>query len=302
MSIDQSVGEPRYNRRVRERHRYRHGRPVIATRSYILTLIPLLLWGCSFDRTFFPVDERPDGEIIGVREDVVLEAADGKRIHHILVKPRSDIKATVFVFQGSGSKASNWIRLLTPLLENGYQVFLMEYRGFGSSEGTAGHEVVVSDARRAMVYLMNRSDVRNKKFLLLGQSYGGQLAIYVAANYPEQVDAVIVEGTFTSFKDIAVHSAGWFVRPFVRMIFVNPYDATKLIKEIAKPLLVIHSSEDTVVPSFMGEELYDMAGSQKEFWSIDGKHTDALVDRAEEFVGKVDKILGLNRVQHVNGQ
>lgn len=268
----------------------------------VFALLSLLVCGCSFDETFFPIDEGPDDKVVTSREDIVLKATDGKKIHHMLLKPQSDSKATIFVFQGSGSTAANWVRLLTPLLDNGYQVFLMEYRGFGKSEGKARHEAVVSDAYRAISFLANRTDVRNKKLLLLGQSYGGQLAINVAAKFPEQIDALVIEGAFTSFKDIAVHSAQWFVRPFVWMIFANPYDATRLIRRTSIPVLVIHSREDSVVPLYMGEELYRLARAPKEFWLIDGDHVDVLNDYPEEFIRRVDTLLGLNQANHAGRQ
>lgn len=253
--------------------------------------------GCSFDSTFFPIDERPDENIFASRENIVLESADGKSIHHVFIKPASDAKATIFVFHGSGSKVSNWLKLLEPLVDNDYQLFLMEYRGFGESEGQAGHEAVAADAHRALLYLVDRQDVKNKKLLVLGQSYGGQLAINVAAEYPTHVDALITEGAFSSFKDIATYSTPWIARLFTSIFFSGPYSAAKLIERVSAPTLIIHSQDDSVVPFYMGEELYRLAGGWKEFWAISGKHTDALIDYPSEFVQKLDRMVELTDEQ-----
>ena len=113
-------------------------------------------------RTFI-LDERPDDEIFGSRERIVLTSADGTRIDHLLVKPQCEPKASILVFHGSGSKASNWLKLLRPLVENGYQIFLMDYRGFGASEGHATHDKVLEDANGALRHLIGREDVRNHK-------------------------------------------------------------------------------------------------------------------------------------------
>ncbi len=252
-----------------------------------------LVYGCSFDDTFFPVDTRPDGDTYPNQENVVLMSTDGKNIHHFLIKPRSNPKATIFVFHGSGSTVANWAKLLKPLLEDGYQLFFMEYRGFGNSEGHASHETVVADARRAFLYLIGREDVKNKPLLILGQSYGGQLAINVAASYPGEVDALVTEGTFTSFRSIAVHSTPSIGKPFTWAFFLNPYNSVKSIQEVAAPLLIVHSQEDDVVPFFMGEELFDHAGGYKEFWKTHGKHTDAFVNYPEEFVLRINGIAKL---------
>ena len=223
----------------------------------------------------------------------MLMSADGNNIHHVLIKPQSTPKATIFVFHGSGSKVSNWTNLLKPLVEDGYQLFLMEYRGFGNTEGSASHETAASDAHRAFLYLIDREDVKSKPLLILGQSYGGQLAINVAASYPENVDVLVTEGAFTSFRDIAVHSTPWIGKPFTWTFFLNPYSSVKLIKEASMPTLIIHSQEDDVVPFFMGEDLFDHAGGQKEFWKIHGQHADALVDYPREFVSRINKMAGL---------
>ena len=260
----------------------------------LTTLLTLcLVCGCSFDDTFFPVDKRPDGGKDTNQENIVVKSADGNNIHHFLIKPQSNPKATIFVFQGSGSKVANWKKLLKPLLKDGFQLFLMDYRGFGNSEGDASHEAVAADAHRAFLYLIDREDVKNKPLVILGQSYGGQLAINVAARYPEEIDALVTEGTFTSFRNIAVYSTPWIGKPFTWAFFLNPYSSVKLIQEVAMPILIIHSQEDDVVPFFMGEELFDRARGYKEFWKIHGKHTDALVDYPKEFVVRINEMTGL---------
>lgn len=263
----------------------------------IRILAPLLtlcfVCGCSFDSTFFPVDKRPDDATPMNQEHIVLKSADGNNIHHFLIKPQSNPKATIFVFHGSGSKVANWTKLLKPLLEDGYQLFLMDYRGFGGSEGNASHKTVAADAHRAFLYLIGREDVKDKPILILGQSYGGQLAINVAARYPEEVDALVTEGAFTSFRNIAVYSTPWIGKPFTWAFFRNPYSSVKCIQNAAMPKLIIHSQEDDVVPFFMGEELFEHAGDDKEFWETNGKHTDALVDYPNEYVARINRLAGL---------
>lgn len=225
----------------------------------------------------------------------MLRSADGKDIHHILIKPQADPKATALVFHGSGSKVSNWTKLLEPLVNVGYQVFLMEYRGFGQSEGEASHENVATDAQKAFLYLIGREDVKNNPLVIIGQSYGGQLAINVAARYPEYVDVLVTEGAFTSFRNIAIYTTPTIGKPFTWTFFQNPYNSAELIKEASMPKLIIHSDEDGVVPFFMGEELFALAANDKEFWQIQGKHTDALVDHPHEFIQRLDRLAGLAR-------
>lgn len=264
-----------------------------ATRRLMLALLPILwLYGCDFSGTFFPVDERPQAAISADHQPVILSSDDGKAIHLVLINPASEVRATVLVFQGSGSTAANWVPLLQPLLQAGYRLFLMDYRGFGRSEGQASHALVLADAHRALRYLVGRDEVRVKPLLVLGQSYGGQLAINVAASYPQLVDALVTEATFTSFRAMAVHTTPWPGKPLVQAIFLEPYDAAELIGAAPMPTLIIHSREDEVVPFHMGQELFNRAAGEKEFWEIDGSHADALVDYPAEFVRRLNTLSG----------
>ena len=85
-----------------------------------LLMLVLLMSGCSFNSVFFPVDERPDDFISGAVEVIELTAADGVAIQHFLFKPAQAHKATIFVFQGSGSKVANWHKVIKPLIDDGY--------------------------------------------------------------------------------------------------------------------------------------------------------------------------------------
>ncbi len=261
------------------------------TKVCLSFLFTLLISGCSFDGLFFPIDARPDDVIKSDMEVISLTALDGVRIQHFLFKPAQKPKATIFSFQGSGSKVSNWHKVIKPLIDDGYQIFMMEYRGFGESQGEAGHLAVAQDANNALTYLVNRDDVKNDQLLVLGQSYGGQLAINVAYNNSEIIDALITEGTFTSFSDEAAYSTPWIISPLVKALLFDPYSVKELIADINIPKLIIHSSEDNVVPFTMAETLFVRAKGDKELWEVKGEHVAALVDKPLAYVSKVNEML-----------
>jgi len=260
------------------------------TKIFIFWL-SFLLSACSFNSVFFPIDDRPNDAFDLDIEKVLLVSHDSKKIQHYLFKPDQPTKATIFVFQGSGSKVINWFKVVKPLVDNGYQVFMMEYRGFGDSEGDAHHNVVANDASEALKYLEGRADVKSKPLLVLGQSYGGQLAIYVTHKNQSLVDGLITEGTFTSFSEEAAYSSPWFVTPLVKLIVSNDYESQKLIQDIRTNKLFIHSKEDKVVPFNMAQTLFNKASGNKELWAIDGKHVAGLVNKPIEYVSKVNRFL-----------
>lgn len=256
----------------------------------VLLVFSGLIAGCAFNGVFFPTDNRPDEEISRSYQTIPLTAADGNVIQHFMFKPEQPPKATIFVFQGSGSKVVNWYKVIKPIVDDGFQVFMMEYRGFGKSQGNAEHLLVAQDAINALGYLANREDVSGKPILLLGQSYGGQLAIYAARQKPQLADAIITEGTFSSFSEEAAYSVPNVFSPLVKAIFRDPYVAHELIAEISAPALIIHSEEDKVVPFHMAETLYAQLKGRKTLWRIQGKHVAALVEQPQAFVDKLNEL------------
>ncbi len=130
--------------------------------------------------------------------------------------------------------------------------------------------------------------IKERKLIILGQSYGGQIAINLTSKYPDKVAALVVEGTFTTFNEEAVYQVPFIIKPFVKLFSISPYKSKHLIKGIKEvPILVIHSSEDTTVPFQMGQKLYSYANSPKYFWEIKGKHVHGIENNTKEYLEKI---------------
>jgi fermentation-respiration switch protein FrsA (DUF1100 family) len=262
------------------------------TVRFFIFLLTVFLSACSFNSVFFPLDERPDESADEIAiERVELVASDGKKIQHYFFRSNNSSKATIFVFHGSGSKVINWLKVVKPLIANGYQVFMMEYRGFGSSQGSADHNLVANDANVALQYLAGRIDVKDKPLLVLGQSYGGQLAIFVTHKNQLLIDGLITEGTYTSFSEEAASFSPWPISSLVNLIVANEYESQELIKDIGINKLFIHSKEDKIVPFYMAQLLYNKATDNKDLWVINGKHISGLLDKPVKYVSKIDGML-----------
>jgi fermentation-respiration switch protein FrsA (DUF1100 family) len=260
------------------------------TVKFSICLLSLFLTACSFNSVFFPIDERPADTVDIDIEKIELVSSDGKRVQHYFFNANHYSKATILVFHGSGSTVLNWYKVVRPLVEDGYQVFMMEYRGFGTSEGDASHDSIAFDANAALNYLAGRVDVKTKPLLVMGQSYGGQLAIYVTHKNQHLVDGLVTEGTYTSFSEEAASFSPWPISSLVNLIVSNEYNSLDLIQDIRTNKLFIHSNEDNVVPFGMAQKLYSKATGQKELWVINGKHVAGLLDNPVEYVSKVNEL------------
>ena len=221
-------------------------------------------------------------------ESVIFENSEGKLLNGWFVKSKNEpARITVLHLHGNSGCLVNNIRKDSPLSKNGFQLFLFDYSGFGFSEGKATRKNVLKDALSALDYVKSRPDVNGTKLIIYGQSLGGHLSAVVAAKRQDDIDALVIEGGFSSHKDIAADRAGFIARILVK----QGYSATKSIHDYHKPLLVIHSIDDKVVPFYMGEKIFDNANEPKEFYEIKECHICGLQYYPDEITGKIKSML-----------
>lgn len=258
-----------------------------------IVALPLLvaLSACDFDDTFFLTDEQDPVTAPRIGEEFSFTSRDGSEIHGLYLQSEAEPKATIYLFHGSGENIYSWKELAEPLVAARYDVIMMDYRGFGHSEGKPTHSNAVSDASEMVRVVEGRA--RSTKRILMGQSYGGQIAIHLAHDYQDYFDGLITEGTFTSHREEVLASVPSWLKPIVGLVAVSPYKARELIKEISIPKFIIHSRDDQIVPLWMGQALYENATGQKQYWEISGQHALGLLEMPESYVAKMDDFIAL---------
>ena len=265
--------------------------------STALTIL-VALSACAFDGTFFRIEGQGPftaGETAG---EFSFLSRDGNQIHGLHLLSGEEPQATIYLFHGSGENIYGWKEIAEPLTAAGYDVFMMDYRGFGVSQGSPTHMNVVADAEEMVRFVETR--VRTSIRLLMGQSYGGQVAIKLAHEYPDDFHGLIVEGTFTSHRDEVMASIPVWLKPIIGLVAVSPYEAKSLIGQVADPVLIIHSRDDRLVPFWMGQALYESTAGRAEFWQTDGPHALAMLEYPELYVAKVNDLLAAARAAQVN--
>jgi uncharacterized protein len=196
-------------------------------------------------------------------ESVVFKSSNGNNLNGWLLKPKNaNPTITLLHFHGKGGFLVSQFQRMTPLLKYGFQVFVFDYSGFGFSEGKATRDNLLLDGNSALTYLKSREDVKNTKLVIYGQSLGGNLSVVVAQQRQADIDGLVIEGAFSSHKDIASKTAGVFGRIFVS----EKYSAFKSIQEYKKPVLVIHSTEDKTIPFELGKKVFEHANAPKDFY------------------------------------
>jgi fermentation-respiration switch protein FrsA (DUF1100 family) len=211
------------------------------------------------------------GRVSSKIEDVWMTAADGVRLHGwYCTPPQTDGEKgslipngmTLLWFHGNAGNLSHRYPVIEKLLEQGFNVFIIDYRGYGRSEGSPSEEGLYRDARAAWDYLVHERKVSSGQIIVFGDSLGGAVAIELATKV--EPAGLIVQSSFTSIKDMAAQ-----VMPFLpTFILRTKMDSINKIASVRCPKLFIHSPADEMVPYRLGRQLFDAASPPKQFYEV----------------------------------
>jgi uncharacterized protein len=265
---------------------------VFLTRALpILAGLALGLGGCT-GLIFQPMRElvlTPDQ--IGLDyQELDFEAADGVRLHGWLLPARAPRRGSILFLHGNAQNISTHIASVAWLPAQGFDVLLLDYRGYGRSGGSPSLAGLHLDFDAALETLLAWPGIDPDRVVVLGQSLGGSLAITALAASPrhQQVQALIVEGAFTSYRALAGEKLAdfWLTWPLqvpLGLTIDDRYRPIDVIGELAPmPILIVHGEEDRVVPPDHAIALYEAARPPKALWLVPGAgHIEAFRTAAE---------------------
>ena len=235
--------------------------------AYLLVLVLIRMFESRL--IFFPnYPSRLDGDWhprgLNV-EDVWLTTSDGVRLHAWWV-PDDQARFTVLAFHGNASNIANRAPTYEFLHDAHVNVLALEYRGYGRSEGKPSEAGIYRDAEAAYDYVANSKGVDPKTIISFGQSLGTAVAAHLAAH--RQVAGLVLEAPFPSASRVA-RKIFWFL-PGISLLTYGQFDTRSWLKEIHAPVVIVHCSQDPVIPFQFGQEVYDEALPPKSFIRING--------------------------------
>lgn len=209
-------------------------------------------------------------------EDVYFKTEDNLRINGWLIKAPQASSApapkTILFFHGNAGNISHRLEKIALFHQLGVNVFIIDYRGYGKSQGRPSEEGLYQDACGAYDYLATRRDINPAKIISYGDSLGGVVAVDLATK--RKVACLVVDSSFTSSADI-----GKMIFPLVPgFILATKMDSASKVKTISIPKLFIHSINDEIIPFKLGRKLFDSACMPKEFLQITGGHNTNHID------------------------
>jgi fermentation-respiration switch protein FrsA (DUF1100 family) len=255
----------------------------------IFTLI-LALTGCS-SMLFYPepgVPFTPDKARLQY-QDVNLTAADGTRLHGWWLPAREGVpvKGTVLHLHGNGGNLSWHLGGVWWLPEQGYQVLMLDYRGYGESQGEPSLPAVYQDVQAAFDWLNTAPQVQGKPLVVLGQSIGGALAVHYLSEHPQErsrLKALVLDSVPASYRSVARNSLSksWLAWPLKTPLSWLIPEADSAVNGLPRlagtPMLIFHSMDDTLVPLANGIELYKAAPPPRVLQLTRGEHVQTFAD------------------------
>jgi fermentation-respiration switch protein FrsA (DUF1100 family) len=186
--------------------------------------------------------------------------------------PARQERGVILFFHGNAGNISHRLDTLEIFHTLGLSTFIIDYRGYGQSEGRPSEQGTYLDAEAAWRYLVEQRQVPPERMIIFGRSLGGAVAAWLAQAHPPR--ALILESTFTSLPDMAATYL-----PFlpVRSLARFDYNTLARLPDIHCPVLVVHSPDDEVVPYSHGRQLFEAASEPKEFLELRGGHNEGFL-------------------------
>ncbi|MCC7366972.1 MAG: alpha/beta fold hydrolase [Chloroflexi bacterium] len=234
-------------------------------------------------------------------QEIDLTTRDGVRLHSWVFRSPESVGSVIVLHGHGGNKHT--VLPLARMLYPRYNVLLLDHRGHGDSDGlrtTIGYEERL-DVHAAVEYLLEQG---LGPVGIYGMSMGGATAILAAAE-DRRISAVVADSPYARLRWAVGQVArlrgypgfiapgiawiGCFATAFHLRNSMASFDPVEVVDQIApRPLLLMHGTDDEIIPVVSARILYEKAGAPKELWLQDGlKHCRALDECFDEFSRRV---------------
>jgi fermentation-respiration switch protein FrsA (DUF1100 family) len=213
---------------------------------------------------------------------LTLDTADGERLDAWFV-PALQAHGVVLILHGNAGNLSHRMDSIAMFHRLGYGVLIFDYRGYGRSSGKPSEAGLYRDARSAWDYLTRQRGIAPDRIILFGESLGGAVAAWLAAQLgpQEQPGALVLSSTFTSVPDLAADLYPWLPARWLARL---RYDTREALAQTHCPVLVAHSPDDEIIPFRHGQGLFEAAPEPKVFLRLAGGHNDGFIFMRPEWV------------------
>jgi fermentation-respiration switch protein FrsA (DUF1100 family) len=204
-------------------------------------------------------------------EEVWFQAQDGTRLFGWYV-PATGLSAVLLWCHGNAGNIIHRLENLAALHKIGLSVFLFDYRGYGRSEGMPSEPGLYQDALAAYEVLTKAKQVPPERIVLFGRSLGAAVAGTLASQRPAA--GLILESAFPSVEALAKFH--YWGLPMHWLVSAK-YNLADRLRQVSRPVLVIHGDRDSLVPLQLGQEVFEAARPPKDLYVVHGAGHNDLV-------------------------
>ncbi len=248
-------------------------------RLALITLLLLTLSGCT--QFFFQPSQgyliTPDK--LGLSyEEIVFNASDGLELHGWWLPSVGKAHATVLFLHGNAQNISNHLGNVYWLPKEGINLFIVDYRGYGQSEGVPSLPGAMLDIEAALQQTLTLTG--STPLVVVSHSLGASMAIHALAESPNKsrLSGAIFAAPFSDYRQVVreVAAGVWFLWPFQYPLSWSINNDFAPIESVARltplPLLFLHSASDSIISPQHSEQLFAQAREPKQLYLLKGGH------------------------------
>ncbi|WNJ20348.1 alpha/beta fold hydrolase [Pontibacter sp. G13] len=203
-------------------------------------------------------------------EELTFQAPDGKHLNGLLFKSDSS-KGLVFYLHGNAGSLSSWGYVADTYTSLGYDVFILDYRGFGKSEGNISSQAQLFEDNQ-MIYNEFKKRYREEDIIVLGYSIGTGLASKLASdNHPSQL---ILQAPYYSLTDM-MRQRFSFVPTF---LLKYKFETHEYLKNCDMPITIFHGEVDQVIHYTSSLKLKEEFRDQIDLIPLKGQGHNGITD------------------------
>jgi uncharacterized protein len=204
-----------------------------------------------------------------------IKTSDGFSLNSILFKTDSSkSKGVIFYLHGNSGSIEEWGNVSKTYLDLNYDVFMVDYRGYGKSEGIICNQKQIFEDIN-LCYNFIKSKYSEDKIIVLGYSLGTGLASYISSvNKPK---LLILQAPYFSIKKMMKD-----YYPFlIPQILKYPFETNLYLKSCSMPIVIIHGDKDEVIPYSNAILLSKDLKTEHTFITLQGQKHNAITENTE---------------------
>ncbi len=198
-----------------------------------------------------PLDETHVFELEHPYQEIFLQTPDETRINGLWFH-QTGAKGVVLFFHGRGKNLDFWAHRAYPFIQKGYDVFIIDYRGFGKSSKGVTESSLLEDGDVAYDFLL--AHYPEDKIVVYGHSMGTSIATWVASTHNPQM--LILEAPYTNMIEAAAFTKPFVPEWLIKWILKYHLRNDLWITRVKCPIYIFHGKLDTTVPYNHSQKLY----------------------------------------------